>query len=55
MNAIDIILIILIAAALIFAVLHIIKSRKHGRSCCGDCCRCPKTTGNCGKKMIGRD
>ena len=50
MNALDIILIIIIAAALIFAVLHIIKSRKHGRPCCGDCSRCVKTGENCGKR-----
>ena len=41
MNAVDIVLIILIAAALVWAVSFCIKSRRNGKGC-GDC------SGNCG-------
>ena len=42
MNMVDVILLILIAAALIGAVLHCIKERRSGRchGCCGDCSQC---------------
>ncbi|MBO4877810.1 MAG: FeoB-associated Cys-rich membrane protein [Ruminococcus sp.] len=42
MNVIDILLIIVIAAAVLFAVRHIVKDRKNGAVCCGDCSRCGK-------------
>lgn len=41
MNAVDIVLIILIAAALVWAVSFCIKSRRNGKGC-GGC------SGNCG-------
>ncbi|MBQ9383023.1 MAG: FeoB-associated Cys-rich membrane protein [Ruminiclostridium sp.] len=41
MNIVDIILILLIAAALTGAVIKIVTDRKKGKSCgCGDCSRC---------------
>ncbi len=42
MNGVDIVIIILIAAAVILAVLGIRKSRRNGNSCCGNSC-----SGNC--------
>ncbi|WP_080676436.1 FeoB-associated Cys-rich membrane protein [Ruminococcus flavefaciens] len=39
MNIADIILILLIAAALVFAVRASVKNAKSG-SCCGDCTKC---------------
>ncbi|HRR77486.1 MAG TPA: FeoB-associated Cys-rich membrane protein [Ruminococcus sp.] len=45
MNTIDIILLILIAAALVWAVSFCIRSRRNGKGCggcCGDCSGCSK-------------
>ena len=48
MQITDILLIVLIAAALVLAVRSVIRAKKSGKSCsCGcDCSRC----GGCGKK-----
>ena len=40
MNGIDIVLLLLIGAALAGAVLHIVRRRKQGKGCCGDCASC---------------
>ena len=40
MNTVDIILIVLIAAAVIAAVVFRIRSAKRGKTCCGDCSQC---------------
>ncbi len=40
MNGIDIVLLLLIAAALALAVRHIIRRRRQGKGCCGDCASC---------------
>ena len=40
MNAVDILLIILIAAAFISAVVFCIINRKRGKNCCGNCDGC---------------
>ena len=48
MNIYDIILILLIALALAFAVRSVIKQKKNG-SCCGNCSGCPHG-GKCGRK-----
>ena len=40
MNPIDILLIVLLAAALLLAVRKVIRDKKHGRSCCGSCDAC---------------
>ena len=44
MNVIDIILLIMIAAAIGAAVRKCISDRKNGRSCCGNCSCCDKCT-----------
>ena len=49
MNTADIILIILIAAAVVFGIRLAIRRRKNGSSCCGtgsDCSACPICTAN---------
>ena len=33
-------IVILLAAAVAFASVRIIKNRKHGKKCCGDCAAC---------------
>ncbi len=40
MNIWDILLTAAITAAVIYAVYSIRKSRKSGKTCCGDCTRC---------------
>lgn len=45
MNVIDVILIILIALAIIWALRVCIRNKKNGK-CCGDCSYCA----GCGKK-----
>ena len=44
MNLTDIILIIVIAAAVVLAVIHCLRSRKRGNTCCNNCSSC---TYNC--------
>lgn len=50
MNGADIVLIIIIAAAIVFAVRSVIKQSKRG-GCCGDCAGC---VAGC-KKLEARD
>ncbi|MBP3218588.1 MAG: FeoB-associated Cys-rich membrane protein [Lachnospiraceae bacterium] len=40
MNSWDLILALAVLAAFIFAVIHCIRIRKRGGSCCGDCGHC---------------
>lgn len=40
MNICDIIVLILIIAAVSWAVRSILRQRKNGRSCCGNCPQC---------------
>ena len=53
MNFVDIILVILIAALVTLAVFFMIRSRKKGKSCCGNCSRCGGST-QCAKTSIER-
>ncbi|MBQ9898956.1 MAG: FeoB-associated Cys-rich membrane protein [Ruminococcus sp.] len=40
MNAADIVLVIVIGAALAAAVTYLVRRKKSGTGCCGDCSRC---------------
>ena len=42
MNAVDILLILMIAAAVVLAVRKLVRDKKRGKSCCGDCAGCVK-------------
>ncbi len=40
MNLWDILIIALVAIAVVLAVCVIIRNKKKGKGCCGDCCQC---------------
>lgn len=40
MNAADVFLLLLILAAVTLAVRKLLRDRRQGRSCCGDCASC---------------
>ncbi len=40
MNWLDILLIVLVAAALVLCITVLIRSRRKGRGCCGNCSCC---------------
>ena len=40
MSPVDIILTVVIIAVLVLAVIGIVKRKKNGSSCCGDCAKC---------------
>ncbi|MBQ8983189.1 MAG: FeoB-associated Cys-rich membrane protein [Lachnospiraceae bacterium] len=44
MNTVDIILIILIAAAVITAIAFMIRNKKKGKGCCNACSKCSACT-----------
>ena len=50
MNAVDIILLAVIGAALVGAILLWRYKKKHGGGCCGDCCQCHMDCGTDKKK-----
>ena len=52
MNWLDILLIVLVAAALGLCIAVIIRSRKKGRGCCGNCSGCRK---NCSFQENGKE
>ena len=46
MSAIDYIVIAAVAISVVIAVIYLIKNRKSGQECSGDCANCKR---NCGK------
>ena len=40
MSPADIVLTVVIIAVLVLAVIGIVKRKKNGSSCCGDCAKC---------------
>jgi len=40
MNTADILILLIVAACVTLAVLHIIKEHRKGGGCCGDCSGC---------------
>ena len=46
MNLPDILLLLLIALAVFFALRSVWKQKKNGRPCCGDCSACRSSCGD---------
>ncbi|WP_083545881.1 FeoB-associated Cys-rich membrane protein [Fibrobacter sp. UWOS] len=46
MNFWDILILFIIAAACVWAIRKIVKNRKNGKTCCGNCSRCAQNCRN---------